>query len=165
MFTANPSSDNRMFNRGQVVSLAKEMAGVQVPAMGLVPADKLGPGLVGLTAPDGTVCVQWPIPELEACLPGEDLRPMGANARLVIVRRYDKRGVCSARNYKLVTGMGLLHNWSAELRPNNLVRTIREDGLTYTFTVNPLYRSISSQWDSPRDDDDAEALTVAELTL
>lgn len=53
MFTANPSPDNRMFNRGQVVSLAKEMAGVQVPAMGLVPADKLGPGLVGLTAPDG----------------------------------------------------------------------------------------------------------------
>jgi hypothetical protein len=165
MFTANQSPANRTFNVGQVVSLAKEVASVQVPAMGLVPADKLGPGLVGLTAPDGTVCVRWPIAEVEACLPGEDLRPVGANARLVTVKRYDKRSVCSTVRYKIAAGLGFTHNWTVELRHPNIVRALRDDGCSWTFTLNTIFNRVISPWELPRDEDDAEALTAAELTI
>ena len=165
MSTVSSLSDKRVLAAGQVVALGKDMAGVQVAAGSLVPADKLGPGWVEQTLLDGSVCVRWPIADIEACLPNEDLQPMGPSARLIIVRRYDKRGVCLSKHHKVVSGLGLAHNWVAELRPAHVVRIVRTDGPSWTFTVNPVFRTIRTQWELPRDDDDAEALTVAELTL
>jgi hypothetical protein len=130
-----------------------------------VPAEKLGPGLVEQVTSEGTVCVLWVDAELEVCLQGEDLRSPGRGARLVTVKRYNRRGECAAKRYRIDTSLGFTHNWTVETRFPNIVRTLRDDGYTWTFKHIPVFNKIVAQWDDPRDEDDAEALTAAELTL
>jgi hypothetical protein len=156
---------NRVFKTGEVVTLARNLIGVPAPNGGIVPADKLGPGLVEQVTPDGTVCVRWIDADLEVCLPFEDVRSPGKDARLVTVKRYNRRGECSASRYKIEARLGLTHNWIVETRFPNIVRTLRDDGCAWTFRHNPIFNRIVAQWEDPRDEDDAEALTAAELTL
>jgi hypothetical protein len=158
-------SANTNFNRGEVVALAGEVVGIPAPNGGeLLSSDKLGPGLVELVTPEGMVCVHWVSAAVEVCLTHEDLRSLGKNAHLVTVKRYDRRATSSTVRYKIAAGLGFAHNWTVELRQPNIVRALRDDGSAWTFTYNAVFNRVDAPWEQPRDEDDAEALTAAELT-
>ena len=61
---------------------------------------------------------------------------------------------------------GLQHNWTVDLLHDNVIRTVRSDGLVWTFEWNDLldrvvpFRTLNLV---PPDDDYAEAMTVADL--
>jgi len=65
-----------------------------------------------------------------------------------------------------VVKAGLQHNWTVDLLHDNVIRTVRSDGLVWTFEWNDLldrvlpFRTLNLV---PPDDDYAEAMTVADL--
>jgi hypothetical protein len=77
--------------------------------------------------------------------------------------------VRSFKACKVTTSAGLSRNWTVEMLPGNLIRTVRSDGAAWTFNWNPLFRRVqplhSILEDALAQDDDAEALTVAELSV
>jgi hypothetical protein len=89
---------------------------------------------------------------------------MGPDAHLVSVYRHPKGGTPKLHRHLVVTGAGLEHNWTVELWPSYIVRTIRNsDRAAWTFTFNWLFHRIQVWWPQPPDDDDAEALVVADV--
>ncbi len=150
---------------GLVVTLSSELASIQGPDGRLVPADTLGYGLVQQSTTDGYALVRWLGAGFECWVEQADLRSLGPEARLLTVEKYDGRGVCKQVRHKVASNAGLRHTWTAEIRQPNVVRVLRQDGLKWTFKHNKLFRSIDVWWPQPPEDDDAEALTVAELAI
>jgi hypothetical protein len=130
----------------------------------IVAADSLGYGLVQQSSEE-YVLVRWIGAGFESWVEQSDLRSIGTNARLITVEKYDNRGTLKQVRHKLGSNAGLSHNWTVELRPPNVVRVLRSDGHKWTFTHNRLFRNIDVWWPQPPDDEDAEALTVAELAI
>lgn len=162
----NTQSGWQGMNRGSVVACAGILHGVQSPAGDLVPCERLGPGLIEDIVSDGRIRVWWPTAGFSTLLDSDDIRSLGSDARLVIVHRYNRAGQSTLLRHKILGGVGLRHNWTVELRPGNVVRAQRWDGHAWTFTKNPIFMRISTpSWSAPPDDDDAEALTAAELSL
>jgi hypothetical protein len=151
-------------SRGLVVSLSRELASIQGPDGRLVAADNLGYGLVQQSTGE-YVLVRWIGAGFESWVEPSDLRSIGPDARLVTVEKYDNKGARKQVRHKLGYNAGLRHNWTVELRPANIVRVLRTDGHKWTFTHNRLFRRIDVWWPQPPDDEDAEALTVAELAI
>ncbi len=152
------------FSCGLVVSLSSELASIQGPDGRLISADRLGHGLVQRSA-EGYALVRWIGAGFESWVEQSDLRSIGSNAHLVTIEKYDSSGIVKQLRHKVSCGEGLSHNWSVELRPPNVVRVLRPDGLKWTFTHNRLFRTIDVWWPQPPGDEDAEALTVAELAI
>jgi hypothetical protein len=150
---------------GDVVALDSELIGVPTPSGDMTPADKLGPGLVERITPEGNVGVRWVDAGFETWLQIEDLRPLGDGARLVTVKRCDSHGIYSLLRHKVAARLGLKHNWTAELRAQNVVRVLRDDGCAWTFTRSPIFNKINIDWLQLSDDDDAEAFTAAEFAI
>jgi hypothetical protein len=74
--------------------------------------------------------------------------------------------LCDARGHRTLLRQRvalLQHHWTIEVRPENVVRAERSDGLSWTFTVNPITHGVMASWIYPPEDDDAEALTAAEM--
>ncbi len=154
-----------VFSRGLVVSLSADLASIQGPDGNLVSADRLGHGVVQQSTAEGYTLVRWLGAGFECWVEQSDLRSLGPDARLLTVEKYDDKGICKQVRHKLTQGAGLRHHWTAELRPPNVVRVLSHTGLKWTFTHNKLFRSIDVWWPQPPDDEDAEALTVAELAI
>ena len=150
---------------GLVVSLSGELASIQGPDGRLVSADSLGYGVVQQATADGYALIRWIGAGFDSWVEQADLRSLGSDARLLTVEKYDSRGVCKQARHKVAQNAGLHYNWTIELRQPNIVRVLRTDGLKWTFTHNKLFRSIDVWWPQPPGDDDAEALTVAELAI
>jgi hypothetical protein len=152
------------FYKGAVISPAVDMAAVQAPGGDLVSADRLGPGIVEQLDPEGRVCVHWVGADFDTCLEPHDVRPLGPHAHLITVKRRDKNGNCKMSKHLVVTRAGLDHNWCAELLPKNVLRVVRtDDNSAWTFGYNTIFKRVDVWWPQPPEDDDAEALTVAEL--
>ena len=149
---------------GCVVSLSRDLASIQGPDGRLVAADSLGYGLVQQSTEE-YVLVRWIGAGFESWVEQADVRSIGPDTRLVTVEKYDNRGTRKQVRHKLGYNAGLRHNWTVELRPPNVVRVLRTDGHKWTFTQSRLFRSIDVWWPQPPDDEDAEALTVAELAI
>ena len=66
---------------------------------------------------------------------------------------------------EIIASAGLQYNWTAELLPEHTVRVLRADGSAWTFIENPVFKRIQVSWPQPPDDDDAEALAAAELSV
>jgi hypothetical protein len=126
----------------------------------------LGPGIVQELGNDGRVKVRWVGVGSEAWMEPDELRSLGPNAHLVRIYRCDEHGHLALQRSRVVTAAGLKHNWTVELLPQDIVRTIRSDGWAWTFEWNPTWsrmETIHTQGFRPPEDDDAEALVVAEL--
>ncbi len=164
MLAFGTSAKAEALSRGLVVSLSSDLASVQGPDGNLVSADRLGYGLVQQSA-EGYTLVHWIRAGFDSWVEESDLRPVGSDVRLVMVEKYDKNGVCKQVQPKLAQNVGLRHNWTVELRPPNVVRVLRYDGAKWTFTHSKLFRRIEVWWPQPPEDEDAEALTVAELAI
>lgn len=164
MPTLAPEQSIRTVSCGIIVDLASDLASIQSPDGSLVPSDKLGHGVVQRSAAE-LVLVHWVAAGFESWVDNTDLRSPGSDAHLIIVRKYSKHGVCKQLRYKVGTGIGLGHNWTVEMRSNNVLRVLRCDGSAWTFTRSPIFRTVQTCWPQPPDDEDAEALTVAELSL
>ncbi len=160
---------------GSVVELAREVAGIQAPAGRSGIRAKLGPGVVqeiGMDGVIGEVRVHWPSAELDTWVAVEDLEPTGPQARLVAIYRYGAGGHRILDRCKVVSDRGLNYNWTVELFPGNIVRTVRSDGLAWTFDWNPMVERAQPHGTIIEDelknalaeDEQAEALTVAELS-
>jgi hypothetical protein len=52
-----------------------------------------------------------------------------------------------------------------ELRPENVLRAVRDDGAAWTFRLNTALHCINSLWPQPPEDADAEALAATELAV
>ena len=162
---ASPDVSAR-FSRGVVVSPADDLMGVQSPDGALVPCERLGPGVVEQIGSDERVLVRWWGVGLDTWMEPHDLRALGPHAHLITVHRCDGRGNSKLLRHKVITTGGFQHNWTVELRPKNVMRVLRADGLAWTFSLNPIFRRVNTvSWSQPPGDDDAEALTAAELAL
>ncbi|MEA2576147.1 MAG: hypothetical protein QOH93_3445 [Chloroflexia bacterium] len=152
-------------SRGLVVSLSSELASIQGPDGRLVAADSLGYGVVQQSTSEGYALVRWTDAGFDSWIEQADLHSLGSEARLLTVEKYDNKGVCKQVRHKVSQDVGLRFNWTVELRQPNVVRVLRTDGLKWTFNHNKMFRSINVWWPQPPDDEDAEALTVAELAI
>ncbi len=165
MFALGTLERTQTLSCGLVVSLSAELASIQGPDGRLVSAESLGYGVVRQSGAGGYALVRWTAAGFDSWVEQADLRSFGSDARLLTVEKYDNRGVCKQVRHKVAQNAGLRHNWTVELRHPNVVRVLRYDGLKWTFTHNKLFRSIDVWWPQPPGDDDAEALTVAELAI
>lgn len=161
----NTYASNQSFRNGMVVAPAGELMGVQSPDGGLVPCERLGPGIVEQVSTDGRIRVRWVEAGFDALMDPQDLRSYGEHVHLVVIYRCDGRGNNIKFRSKIVEKAGLEYNWTVELRPNNVVRTVRADGCAWTFKFKPIIRRLEAAWPWPPEDEDAEALTVAELSV
>ena len=131
--------------------------------------DKLGPGVVQEIGRDGDVRVHWPLAELDTWVAHDELETLERRARLITVYRGGADAHRTLQVCKIVTGAGLSHNWMVELFPENVIRTVRSDGLAWTFDWNPVVERAQPHGtvlEEPlAEDDHAEALTVAELSI
>jgi hypothetical protein len=160
----------RPLTPGMVVTPVDALLGVWTPVVGgLVRPEALGPGLVEKVAPDGRVRVRWLDAEVDAWMDPEELLASEAGTHVISVYHCDGRGHYTRLRHRLVDGgIGCNHNWSVELRPENIVRVVRDDGAAWTFRLHshPGLERIASIWpEQPPEDDDAEAITVAELGI
>jgi hypothetical protein len=165
MIVLTQTSSRIALRRGEVVSLGADQMGVQSTDRGLVPPEKLGPGLIEQVTEEGYVLVHWLDADLTAYMQPDELRVGGEGARLLVIRRCDGRGECTLVRYRISSQLGFTHNWTVERRPANVVRVVRDDGHAWTFTRHPIFKNINVFWPQPPDDDDAEALTAAELAF
>lgn len=145
-----------------LVALANDLAGVQGPDGMLVPAERLGVGLVRAVGPRGDVQVHWVAANIDSWVAADDVRPLGAGWRLVTVRQPDRpeRQPC-VLNFPAL----LDHHWTVDLLPGRILRVVRADGPCWTFTLNALTREVEPPWQTQLDDDAAEALVAADLAL
>jgi hypothetical protein len=114
---------------------------------------------------EGYVLVHWLDAGLTAYMQPDELRVRGEGAHLLVIRRCDGRGECTLVRYRMSSQLGFTHNWTVERRPSNVVRVVRDDGHAWTFTRHPIFKNINVFWPQPPDDDDAEALTAAEMAF
>jgi hypothetical protein len=153
---------------GSLVQADSSLAEIQTLGGSLVNTDTLGPGVVSEVEPTGAVKVHWVRADLDTWVQSQDLLQLGDNARLLTVRAFDRQGMGRTIRHQVVKGVGLRYNWTVEMRPRNILRVIRPDGLTWTFEWHPLFReahpihTLLADF-CQLDDDQAEALTVAEI--
>lgn len=154
---------------GTIVTPVDHLLGVWAPHGGLVLPERLGPGVVEKIAPDGRVRVHWLEAEVDAWLDPAELQPYAPGTHVISVYRCDGQGHNTRLRHRLVDGgIGCNANWTVELRPDAIVRVVRADGAAWTFrqTTHPVLEQIITRWpNQPPEDDDAEALTVAELAV
>jgi hypothetical protein len=148
---------------GTVIEIAPQLAELQGPDGSMVPAESLGPGIVTWVGQDGRVCVHWVEADFDSWLDRTDVSSMGRDAHLVSVYHHNKDGSVRLHKHLTVVNAGLEHNWTVELWPSHIVRVIRNsDRAAWTFTLNWMFNRIQVWWPQPPDDDDAEALVVAD---
>ncbi|HKP51792.1 MAG TPA: hypothetical protein VJ183_03980 [Chloroflexia bacterium] len=153
-----------------MVTLLTSLLGVNTVEGALVPAERLGPGVVRQVDSAGHLLVHWAEADVDAWMDPADLQPLGSNARLVSITRLDPHDNKISTRHRVMTrsGLGIEHNWTVELRARNIVRAIRSDGCAWTFDWNPILERMSIRHNvdfPPPRTDDAEALTVAELAV
>jgi len=165
MTLSTPAYSQIRLRRGEVVSLGADQMGVQAPKGGLVPPEKLGPGLVEQVTEEGYVLVHWLDADVTSYMQPDELRLLGEGAHLLVIKRCDGRGECSLLRYRVSSKLGFTHNWIVEMRPANVVRVVRDDGHAWTFTKHTVFKTINVYWPQPPEDDDAEALTAAEMAI
>jgi hypothetical protein len=99
----------------------------------------------------------------------EDLRSAGKDAHLVAVYLCDAFGRARRLERSVDTQAGLTHNWTVQLLPDEIARAIRDDGWSWTFEYDPLHKrmnrlhTVNVYLLPVPSDDEAEALTVAEM--
>ena len=143
-----------------IVALANDLAGVQAPDGALVPADRLGLGLVRAVGPRGDVQVHWVEANIDSWVAADDVRPLGAGWRLITVQRHDRHEP-HAHSFPAL----LDHHWTIELLPGGVIRTVRADGPCWTFTLSTLTHEVEPPWQTQLDDDAAEAIVAADLAM
>lgn len=176
-----------------VVELARQVRGARASYRRLALREKLGAGIVrafgkiahldmgretgGVAGVGGSnhaelICVYWPSAEIDTWLAPEDLEPQDRRARLVAIYRggvNNEVGQSVFEKCKVISNAGLNYNWSVELFQGNIIRTIRSDGLAWTFDWYPVVERAHPHGtileDALAEDDHAEALTVAELSI
>ncbi len=151
---------DRPLEPGQLVAPALEVAGLQTVQGFMIASERLGPGIVQESDGTGKVLVRWSKAGVATWAERADLQPIDAGRRLVTIVLCDARGHRTLLRQRVAL---LQHHWTIEVRPENVVRAERSDGLAWTFTLNPVTRAVIASWIYPPDDDDAEALTAAEL--
>jgi hypothetical protein len=158
---------NERFKVGSVVELTRGAGALRSWQGRLVLREMLGPGIVRSIDRPGEVQVYWPNAELDVWFDSDDLEQTDLNTHLIVIYRYNQGEHLSKPVCRLVTKAGLSHNWTVELFPDNVIRTIRSDNLAWTFDWNPILERVEPRGTILRDplaeDDHAEALTVAEL--
>lgn len=164
--------DDEAFRAGEVVKLAKGIAGVQSPDGGLVPGEALGYGLVRQTEGDGNVQVHWTQGDFISLMNPADLVSLGPKAHLLTVYQRDKGGNRKLISRKVFTGgEGLTWNWTVEVLPADVIRTLRPDGSVWTFDWYEFFNkahpvgTLLAGTAALQEDDHAEALAVAELAM
>jgi hypothetical protein len=145
---------------GQLVAPALEVASLQTVQGFMIACDRLGPGVVQDSDGTGRVRVRWSKAGVETWAERADLQPIDAGRRLVTIVLCDARGHRTLLRQRVAL---LQHHWTIEILPENVVRAERSDGPAWTFTLNPVTRGVIASWIYPPEDDDAEALTAAEL--
>lgn len=151
---------------GSVVSCSEGFMGVQALSGEVVPCDRLGVGVVEGVDSEGRLRVRWPLTDLTSWVERDELKALGADARLLVVNECDSLGHTKKLRNKVLGSAGLRYNWRVELRPKGVIRVVRWDGQAWTFRKSPLFRHVLTPgWLEPPDDEDAEALTAAELSL
>jgi hypothetical protein len=155
--------------RGMVVKPVAGLIGVPAPHGTLVFPERLGPGIIEKIAPNGRVRVRWLDAELDAWMDPEEVQPHSGGTHIISVYHADGEGHYTRLHHHLIDGgLGCAHNWWVELRPYNIIRTVRDDGSAWTFRLNthPSVDRVSTIWpEQPPDDDAAEALMVADLAV
>jgi hypothetical protein len=155
---------SRLLSKGMVVAPAEDLMGVQSPEGQLVACEELGPGIVEQIDPQGLVRVRWMAAGFDAWMERADLASKGPDSRVVTVRQYGNQGKCKLARHMVSDNSGLRYNWTVEVRPGNVVRVVRSDGAAWTFWRIPFLNRIRcEEWSAPPEDDDAEAIAVAEL--
>lgn len=165
MLATNMQKAETPFKRGMVISPAPDLAGVQLDDGGMLSPDVLGPGIVEQFDMEGRVCVHWVKANISTCLDPTDVRPAGPDAHLVTVNKRGKHGEIKVTRHTVVAKIGLQSNWTVDLLPGNVIRVVRADGPAWTFGFNWILKRIDVWWPQPPDDDDAEALAVAEIAI
>lgn len=163
---------NRLHALGQigvdaVVELAPGVAGVHPPAGGFVPKERLGPGVVKEIGNNGTVHIHWVGADLDTWVEPSEVEVPAPAAHLIVIYRCNAHGDRALERYEVVTRAGLTHNWTVEWLPENVIRTVRSDGLAWTFDWYPWFHKAEPLhtilYDALSEEDHAEALAVAEL--
>ncbi|MBF6613796.1 MAG: hypothetical protein IVW55_11780 [Chloroflexi bacterium] len=153
------------FRLGEVVMPAPELLAVQVDDGTSVACERLGPGVVEQLAEDERVRVHWAPADLHSWMEPGDIRSAGEDAHLISIYRYDRHEQLRSVRHRVVAARGFSCNWTAELR-TGIVRVVSAGGEAWTFTILPVFHTIrTTSWDMPPTDEDAEAITVAELAL
>ena len=150
----------------EVVRSRQDLAGVQGLDGTYVSNERLGIGIIRDTRPNGEVLVHWVASDVVTWMRPDEIELFDHDARVIAVYERDGGAGRVFKRCKVVSRVGLNHNWSVELFPDDILRTIRSDGSAWTFNWYPLYERaypIHTLQDEPRTDDDAEAITVAEL--
>jgi hypothetical protein len=153
---------------GELVEANPDLVEVRSLAGETIPKERLGLGIVEEVAEDGWILVRWTEAETSAWMAFEDVRSLGSDACLVTVVKCDSMGNARSTKQKVVTTAGLNHHWTVQILPRGVLRTIRADGLAWTFDWNPIFRQVNTRGTMgflPPDDDDAEAVTVAEIAV
>ena len=156
----------KSFAVGQVVSPPEDLAGVQSADGEMLDMDKLGPGIVEAVDEDRGVLVHWLEGRRSTWLDPQDLRSPGPNAHLVSFYHVDAHGNRELSKRFVDIHRGLEHNWVIELLPEDVVRSVRDDGLAWTFDWYRVFHRLHPKhtlYVPPNDDADAEALAAAEL--
>jgi hypothetical protein len=159
-----------VFYLGEAVLLSSEVESVQSPEGAQVPAHLLGPGVVEQVSSGGaSVLVRWAGWSDPIWVDASDLRSPGPDSHLVEVYSRNRQGKRTLLRRGVVTSAGLRHNWSVEMLPGDIVRAVRDDGGVWTFQWRWILRrmdvlgTVNTLRNPPPGDDDAEALTVAEI--
>lgn len=174
-----------------IVELCRQVNGAHLSQSRLAVREKLGPGVVralgridhpdrghksreldraGLAGHIELICVHWPSADLDTWVAPEEVEGYGEKARLLAIYREGagkETESCVFEKCKVIANAGLNYNWTVELFPGNIIRTVRSDGLAWTFDWNPVVEHAHPHGtilvDALAEDDHAEALTVAEL--
>lgn len=176
----NTTAVDELFQIEQVVQPAQNLAGLQGPHGTLVLREHLGPGVVLETRyvpppfplnnkpPEEEILVHWAAADFDAWMQPNEVERLDPYARLIAEYEWDGHEQRMFKNYKVISRAGLTHSWAVERLPDGVVRTVRTDGSAWTFDWYPLYDRvypIHTLNPNPTTDDDAEALTVAEVAL
>lgn len=168
MIKASPTDTNNTPSLGALVEAHPDVVEVRSIEGERILRERLGPGVVEEMGEDGWLLVHWTATGLKAWMAPQDLYSLGPDARLVTVARYDNAGNVRATRQRVVSTAGLEHHWTVEIRPHGILRAIRHDGRVWTFDWKPIFRQVNFRGTrefSPPEDDDAEALTVAEFAV
>lgn len=150
------------FVRDALVRLAPDVAGVPGPDNAVIGGEKLGLGRVAAQAADGRVAVEWVEARIATWVNPEDLQPLDPHLRLIRICRRNRQGTATLLAQRLAP---LEHHWTVEILPEKDMRTVREDGESWTFRVNTAIGEIIPPWPEPPTDDAAEAVAVADQAM
>jgi hypothetical protein len=165
MHDTNALGTEQLFRFGTVVEPTSDLGGVQAPDGEMTARERLGPGVIEKVSPDGQVRVRWMAAEFDTWMEPQDLRSLGDHAHVISVYKCDGKGNNSLVRHKVVQRAGLDYNWTVELRPSRILRTIRADGSAWTFKVSMFGKQVNPFWPQPPEDEDAEAMAAAELAI